>query len=115
MTEYLANIPNMKNLRIEHCIDPAPAGCKTVWIDIADIDYEDEHGVPISWKRVRTFDEACEWYANQFPHYNEEIIPYLVRKTIKVGLDKKRKEKATKKKKKSRFSIKFGKYVIKFP
>ena len=39
-------IPNMTGLTIEHCIDDAPAGSKTEWIDFSSIDYSDKRDVP---------------------------------------------------------------------
>ena len=57
----IACIPNMTGLHIEHLIDPAGPGEKTEWLDFSKIDYNDKREVPLSWKRIKTFDEACSW------------------------------------------------------
>ena len=54
----IACIPNMTGLHIEHLIDPAGPGEKTEWLDFSKIDYNDKREVPLSWKRIKTFDEG---------------------------------------------------------
>ena len=97
-------IPNMTGLTIEHCIDDAPAGSKTEWIDLAKIDYCDERDVPMSWKRIKTYDEACSWYAKECEgKYPDEIIPYLVKKYVEP-----------KQKKRKGFFRQLGEFIVKF-
>ena len=97
-------IPNMKNLSIENCIDPAPAGSKTEFIDFSKIDYSVGE-VPLSWRSLRSFDEACDWYSKECEgHFVEELIPYLVKETL-PKVDKRKKG----------FNLKFGKFVLSFP
>ena len=104
-------IPNMTGLNIEHCIDPAGPGEKTEWIDISRIDYGDSRDVPLSWKRIKTFEEACDWYGKECEgKYPPEIIPYLVKKCIEPAMVKEEK----KKKKKDGFFRRMGEFVVKF-
>ena len=106
----LDRIPNMTGLEIEDCIDPAPAGCKTEWIDFSKIDYNDKREVPLSWKRIKTFDEACAWYAKQCDgKYPDEIVPYLVKKSIEPAMVKEKK-----KKKKNGFLKRCGEFIVQF-
>ena len=106
-------IPNMTGLTVEHCIDPAPAGAKTEWIDFSKIDYSDKREVPLSWKRIKTFAEACDWYAKECDgKYPDEIIPYLVKKSIEPAMVKE--EKKLKKKKRFSFFRRFGKFIVTF-
>ena len=107
-------IPNMTGLRIEHLIDPAGPGERTEWLDFSKIDYNDKREVPLSWKRIKTFDEACDWYSKECDgKYPDEIIPYLVKKSIEPARVKEEKKK---KKKKKRFSFvrRFGEFVLNF-
>lgn len=112
--DLLECIPNMTGLTIEDFIDPAGPGEKTEWLDFSKIDYLDKREVPLSWKRLKSFDDACAWYANACDGvYPDEIIPYLVKKSIepaKVSRKKKRR------KKKTRFSFwrRFGDFNIVF-
>ena len=104
-------IPNMTGLTIEHLIDDAPAGSKTEWIDITKIDYGDTRDVPLSWKRIKTFEEACDWYSKECDgKYPDEIIPYLVKKSIEPAMVKEEK----KKKKKGGFFRRMGEFIVKF-
>ena len=104
-------IPNMTGLAIEHFIDDAPAGSKTEWIDIDKIDYLDKRDVPLSWKRIKTFEEACDWYSKECEgKYPDEIIPYLVKKSIEPAMVKVEK----KKKKKGGFFKRMGEFIVKF-
>ena len=104
-------IPNMTGLAIEHCIDTAPAGAKTEWIDFSSIDYCDKRDVPLSWKRIKTFEEACDWYSKECEgKYPDEIIPYLVKKSIEPAMVKVEK----KKKKKCGFFRRMGEFIVKF-
>ena len=110
-TMEVDRIPNMTGLEIDHLIDPAPAGCKTEWIDFSKIDYNDKREVPLSWKRIKSFDEACEWYSKECDgKYPDEIIPYLVKKSIEPAMVKQ------KKKKKKRFGLirTLGEFIVKF-
>ena len=103
----------MTGLHIEHFIDPAPAGCKTEWIDFSKIDYNDKREVPLSWKNLKSFDDACEWYSKECEgKYPGEIIPYLVKKSIEPAMVKEEK----KKKKKKRFSFirRIGRFIVRF-
>ena len=103
-------IPNMTGLEIEHFIDPAGPGEKTEWLDFSKIDYNDKREVPLSWKRIKTFDEACAWYAKECEgKYPDEIIPYLVKKSIEPAMVKKKR-----KKKRFGFFRTFGEFVVKF-
>ena len=103
-------IPNMTGLEIEHFIDDAPAGSKTEWIDFSKIDYTDRREVPLSWKRIKTFEEACDWYANRCEgKYPDEVIPYLVKKSIEPAMVKEGKEK-----KGNGFFRRFGKFIVNF-
>ena len=106
-------IPNMIGLTIEHCIDDAPAGSKTEWIDFSSIDYSDKRDVPLSWKRIKTFEEACDWYSKECEgKYPDEIIPYLVKKSIEPAMVKPKKKR--KKKKRYSFFRTFGEFFVRF-
>jgi hypothetical protein len=104
-------IPNMTGLEIEDLIDPAGAGEKTTFLDFSKIDYTDKREVPLSWKRLKTFDDACAWYADKCDgKFPDEIIPYLVKKSIEPAMVKKKK----KKKRKSGYRRRFGKFKLQF-
>ena len=103
-------IPDMTGLEIKHFIDPAGPGEKTEWLDLAKIDYNDKRDVSLSWKRIKTFEEACDWYANKCEgKYPDEIIPYLVKKSIEPAMVKQQK-----KKKKNGFFKRIGEFIVKF-
>ena len=108
-------IPNLTNLKIEHCIDEAGAGEKTEWLDFSKINYTDKREVPLSWKCLQSFDEACDWYAKEMDgKYHPAIIPYLVKKSIEPAMVRVKKKKTRNKKLRFSFFRRFGKFNIKF-
>ena len=108
----LAAIPNMINLKLHHCMDPAPSGEKTIAIPKGKLDYLGEEGVPLSWKSCKSFEDAVDWYREQLPFVNETVLPYLVRKTLYPS----QKDKKTPKRKKPRpsFTRRHGNFRVKF-
>ena len=107
-------IPNMTGLEIDHLIDPAPAGSRTEWIDFSKIDYNDRRQVPLSWKRLKTFDEACEWYSKACEgKYPDDIIPYLVKKSIEPAMVKQQKKNAPRNMKPG-FMRRVGEFIVNF-
>jgi hypothetical protein len=110
----LDSIPNLSGLVIEDLIDHgAGPGEKTTFLDFSKIDYTDKREVPLSWKCLKTFDDACAWYANECGgKYPEAIIPYLVKKSIEPAMVKKKKRR--KKRRASGYKRRFGRFNVKF-
>ncbi len=75
-------IPNLCNLKMEHLINPSPAGEKIIPINFSNLDFEDSSGVEISFKACKTPEDLCDWYAARCDQYPWELIPYLVIKTM---------------------------------